>query len=117
MLSFERLRDQNGSRVRRWHKGFPEDDDWNKADWSNAMCGEAGELANVIKKIRRNETHKVGNTPGVDGDLLIKMAADELADVITYADLLADKLGIDLAEAVADKFNRVSIKHGFPERL
>ena len=52
-LTFDALRDANASRVARWHD--PESSSWTIADWSNAMCGEAGELANVIKKIRRQE--------------------------------------------------------------
>jgi NTP pyrophosphatase (non-canonical NTP hydrolase) len=46
-----------------------------------------------------------------------KQIADELADVVTYLDLLAAVLGVDLGQAVADKFNEVSIRVGFPERL
>lgn len=38
--------------------------------------------------------------------------ADELADVIIAADLVASELGIDLGQAVADKFNATSRKHG-----
>jgi hypothetical protein len=33
------------------------------ADWSNAMCGEAGEAANVVKKIRWIETGLWEATP------------------------------------------------------
>jgi NTP pyrophosphatase (non-canonical NTP hydrolase) len=91
---------------------------WNGADWSNAMCGEAGELANVVKKLRRLEcashTNLVG---GADRDDLMEKLADEMGDVVAYLDLLATFYGIDLAEAVKDKFNRVSERQGFPERL
>jgi NTP pyrophosphatase (non-canonical NTP hydrolase) len=45
------------------------------------------------------------------------MLAEEIADTVTYADLLAAHYGIDLAAAVADKFNRVSRRQGFPDRL
>ena len=40
-----------------------------------------------------------------------------LADVVTYADLLATYYGIDLGSAVVAKFNAVSELQGFPERL
>lgn len=43
--------------------------------------------------------------------------ADELADVVLYADLLAQKAGIELAGAIRAKFNRVSEAQGFPERI
>jgi NTP pyrophosphatase (non-canonical NTP hydrolase) len=118
-LSFGQLRHGNVTRCRRWHPGFltGEDDEWTGADWSNAMCGEAGEAANVVKKIRRVET---GTDPGPDDPpypRLMEMLADELADVVTYCDLLAAFYDIDLGAAVVDKFNRVSERQGFPDRL
>lgn len=113
-LTFTALRAANVPRCERWHTGA---DDWTAADWSNAMCGEAGEAANVVKKLRRHETHigALANTPPPAE--LVGMLADELADVVAYVDLLAHYYGIDLSRAVADKFNRVSERNGFPERL
>lgn len=117
-LRFSELRTANVTRCKRWHPGFGEPgDEWTGADWSNAMCGEAGETANVVKKIRRVE---VGAAPGPDDPPAIelrRMLADELADVVTYADLLAAHYGIDLAGAIIRKFNRVSERQGFPDRL
>lgn len=114
LLDFAQLRVQNVARRMRWHG---EADEWSGADWSNAMCGEAGEAANVVKKLRRHETHTgtAYNTPEVEE--LLPALAEELADVVTYADLLADKYDIDLGAAVRAKFNRVSEAQGFPERL
>lgn len=40
-----------------------------------------------------------------------------MADVVCYLDLLATFYGVDLAEAVIRKFNRVSERQGFPDRL
>jgi NTP pyrophosphatase (non-canonical NTP hydrolase) len=113
-LTFEELRTVNVTRCARWHP--PESVPWTYADWSNALCGEAGESANVVKKIRRWQTRaqNVGDPTMTE---LLKMEADELADVVIYADLLAHHLGIDLAEAIRTKFNKVSVKYGFPERL
>lgn len=76
-LTFAQLSETNATRCSRWHPGFPKDEAWSGADWSNAMCGEAGELANVVKKVRRYET---GTTPGPDDpplDKLMEMMADE----------------------------------------
>jgi len=113
-LGFSELRRVNVTRCERWHG--PGSDPWTAADWSNATCGEAGEMANVIKKIRRHETGAVN-----EGDpplaTLKAMAAEEIADVVIYADLLAKYLGIDLGQAIRSKFNKVSVKYGFPERL
>jgi NTP pyrophosphatase (non-canonical NTP hydrolase) len=115
-LSFGLLRSVNFSRAGRWHPGFPQDDLWSGADWSNAMCGEAGEAANVVKKLRRYETGTEGkNDP--PRDQLVAMLADECADTVIYLDLLAAKYGIDLGAAVIHKFNLVSNREGFPEHL
>jgi len=113
-LGFNKLRKVNVARCSTWHG--KDSERWSLADWSNATCGEVGELANVIKKIRRHETNAVN-----EGDpprwKLEEMAAEELADVVIYCDLLAHELGVNLAEAVTKKFNKVSVKYGFPERL
>jgi NTP pyrophosphatase (non-canonical NTP hydrolase) len=113
-LTFAELRRVNVTRCERWHG--PGSDPWTAADWSNATCGEAGELANVIKKIRRHETGAV-NEGDPSMDKLLVMAAEEMADVVIYVDLLARYLNVDLAEAIKAKFNKVSVKYGFPERL
>lgn len=76
--------------------------DWTLADWSNAMCGEAGEAANIVKKIRRGD---------LDPELLHKLG-DELADLSAYVDLLAHHAGIDLEEAIQRKFNSLAFALG-----
>jgi NTP pyrophosphatase (non-canonical NTP hydrolase) len=115
-LSFDALTEANRARVERWHPGFPFQSDWIGVDWSNAMCGEAGEAANIVKKIRRYDAglRAVGDPAKA---VLVEALAEELADVICYLDLLAQYYEIDLPLAVVDKFNRVSEKQGFPERL
>lgn len=113
-LTFAEVAAVNASRRDRWHN--PDTDAWTGADWSNAMCGEAGEAANVVKKLRRHET---GTSPADDPTeaALLGMLGLEIADVILYAFLLADHYGIDVEEAVVRKFNVVSARQGFPERL
>lgn len=93
MLTFSELRKAN---VERCNKHFHELEDWSPSDWSNAMAGEAGETCNLTKKIRRGE------------DIPLHRLADEIADVVIYADLLAARLGLDLGECVRQKFNIVS---------
>lgn len=119
-LTFSRLREQNLSRVQRWHPGFPKEygdsDGWTGGDWGNAMAGEAGEACNIIKKLRRAEEGFKG-VLDKPSDGLKEALALELADLVTYADLVAAFYGIDLGEAVARKFNAVSELQGFPERL
>lgn len=108
------LREKGNTRRDRWHT--PDTEPWTGADWSNAMCGEAGEAANVVKKIRRHET----GTGSAEVFTLVELRqklAHELADVIAYADLLAQHYDIDLRHAIAEKFNIVSRREGFPERI
>lgn len=113
-LTLEQIHKQNVSRLKRWHvdvKG------WTCADTSNAMCGEAGEAANVVKKIRRIETGVTADPDGKRRERLVHELAWELADTLLYIDLLAADLDIDLSAAVKEKFNLVSREMKFPERL
>ena len=67
-----------------------------------ALCGEAGELANMIKKRWR------------DGADLSDEIREEIADIRVYLELLAKRFGIEgwkLDEAVKHKLEKVVIKH------
>jgi NTP pyrophosphatase (non-canonical NTP hydrolase) len=67
-----------------------------------ALCGEAGELANYIKKRWRD---------GVD---LSEEIRDEIADIRVYLELLAKCFGVEgakLDERVHQKLLKVSVKH------
>lgn len=115
-LTFSALSAVNVARVRRWHPGFP-NDEWTGGDWAAAMCGEAGEAANVVKKLRRVETGKRGRLTEAEAAPLVAKLAHELADTVIYLDLLAAYYGVDLGYAVREKFNIVSAEYGFPEVL
>lgn len=104
----------SAARRDRWHG--PDTVPWTGADWSNAMCGEAGEAANVVKKLRRHETGTATPRDPSTDQLLVALG-DELADIVAYLDLLASHYGIDVEAAVARKFNAVSQREGFPERM
>lgn len=80
---------------------------WEAAHWLQALVGEVGELANMLKKIDRGDTD-----PPTIGDL-----AEEIADIQTYLDLLADHIGVDLGEATIGKFNLVSKRWRSPITL
>jgi NTP pyrophosphatase (non-canonical NTP hydrolase) len=75
--------------------------DWTLPEWGNAVAGEVGEMCNVIKKIKRGD---FDSNPLVGKDMLQK----EIADIIIYLDLIATKEGIDISQAIIDKFNEVS---------
>ncbi len=95
---------------------------WSVADWSNALAGEVGEICNAVKKLRRVEDG-IANLNVESGRQLdtreaaVAKVAEELADTFIYLDLLAQHLGIDLPDAIVQKFNIVSERYGFPERL
>ncbi len=109
-LSFRTLREANKQRLPLFrdangeicHKE-PDGSDWSSADWLQATVGELGELANVLKKVRR-------------GDYPIEKAMPEIrkefADVLIYFDIFAMQFGINLGDAVREKFNEVSHRVG-----
>jgi len=75
------------------------------------LAGEVGEACNVIKKLTREQLDMAGTRDTVDH------LAEELADVVICASLVANKAGIDLSAAVAAKFNATSDKLNFNVRL
>lgn len=114
-LTFEEVSKINAERAEKWHNGFPNHKDgWTGADWSNAMCGEAGETANVVKKLRRIETGL--NQRNTKEDLL-KDLANEIGDTYLYLDLLAQYYGLEIGSCIRNTFNRISEREGFEERL
>ena len=114
VTSLEQLRDVNQTRRDEW-RARDGSAPWTGADWSNEMCGEAGEAANVVKKLRRIETGYKG--PGPTEAELLEHLADELADVLICVDLLGMHYGIDLAPALVRKFNATSDKQGLSTKL
>ncbi len=107
-LTFEQLRQANAARC---GESFHELDAWSPADWAVAMAGECGEACNLVKKMRRQ--HPYDAPP----EELTSMLADEIADLVIYADLLASRMRIDLGAAIARKFNVVSDRVGSHVRL
>lgn len=105
-LTFELLRARN---VTRCEEVFHAVDAWTPAEWAVALAGEVGEACNAVKKLRRLEDGT--NTPKdpQTEEEAIRAIGEELADIIIYADLLAARLGLDLAREVIAKFNHVSV--------
>lgn len=118
--TFDGLRGGNRERLLDFknHKGEyahtdKDGSDWLPSQWSNAMCGEAGELANLIKKLDRGDFSLDEQCPDRPGGVTWRdRIAEEAADVICYADLVCNRLGIDLGRAVQSKFNAVSERVG-----
>ncbi len=81
------------------------------------MAGECGEACNLVKKLRRLEDGlQLANIP-LDRQKIIDGIGEELADMVIYADLLAERLGLDLGEEVRGKFDLVSARVGSEIRL
>ena len=77
----------------------------------NELAGEVGEACNVIKKLERERM-------GIRGSRdTAAHLAEELADVVICADLIAMSAGIDLNLAVRQKFNATSQKVGLKTRM
>lgn len=121
MLTFSDLSEKNRTRCERWHVGGIAS--WSEADWGVALGGEVGEALNKIKKLNRlrdempNRDNAQPWKDNRDRGAIVAEIGEELADVVAYCDLLAQRLGLELQLEVIKKFNRVSENYGFPERL
>jgi NTP pyrophosphatase (non-canonical NTP hydrolase) len=114
-LLFSALRGANTARLPQFKNALgqpahlrPDGSDWSPAQWLQAVVGEMGEYANMRKKFERGDITEAQ---------FMEAARKELADVVTYLDLLAFQLNIDLGDAVIQKFNEVSIRVGSTVRL
>jgi NTP pyrophosphatase (non-canonical NTP hydrolase) len=111
-LTFNTLRGANCARLPTFKNKHgiaahsqPDGSDWSPAQWLQAVVGELGEYANLRKKFERGDI-----TP----EEFHAEASDELADIVTYLDILAFRLNINLGAATIDKFNRISKRVGSP---
>lgn len=110
-LTFDEFRAANLARCIKWHPQGIES--WSPSDWLTAVTGELGELASLLKMRNRERD----GLPGNKFSPTDKQVADEIADVLTYLDLLAAALNVDLGLAAAVKFNEVSERVGFSDRI
>jgi len=96
------LRQASQERQKEWDTGGNIDLSYR----GNELAGEVGEACNIIKKLERERL-------GIKGSrATVAQLAEELADVIICTDLIAAKLGINLATATKNKFNATSAKVG-----
>lgn len=124
IITYHSLAAANQARQQEWDKQGGIDASYR----GNEMAGEGGEAleaamraillgaaigraCNIIKKLERERLGIRGSRAPV-ADL-----ADELADVVICADLVAGGHGIDLMAAVQKKFNATSEKIGLATRL
>lgn len=111
MLTFKELREKNNERQLFWG-GV---DNWLLVDWSNAVAGEVGEAANVVKKLRRIDLGTTGNHKSPEE--LREQLKLEIGDIGVYLDLFARAAGLTLEECVTAAFNSKSDELGFPVKL
>lgn len=101
-ISFNILRAANRRRQQEW----PGNDKADVAFRAIELAGEAGEVAEAVKKFLRAERRIKGSTATRED------VAEEMGDLLVSLDLLADSLGINLGDAVRSKFNKTSEKYG-----
>ena len=106
-MDFEELRDANQRRHQEWAGGNAVSLSFRGLE----LGGEAGELLNELKKLERTRLGLAG------GSSDLGPVAEELADVIICADLIAMDLGVDLSQAVREKFDATSAKFGLNTRF
>jgi NTP pyrophosphatase (non-canonical NTP hydrolase) len=69
------------------------------------LAGEAGEVANIVKKIQRDHG-------GVLNDEIRGKLKDELGDVLWYISACADELGLTLQGIAEYNVNKLAKRHG-----
>lgn len=69
------------------------------------LAGEAGEVANIVKKIQRDFAGEINDT-------IRAKLKDELGDVLWYISACADELGLTLDEIAAFNVEKLAKRHG-----
>lgn len=102
------LREANVTRDIEWNGEGPRLD---AAFRGVELAGEVGEACNVIKKLERARRGLKGSKD------TLEHLGEELADIVICVDLVAMTYGLDLSEAIRNKFNATSEKVGLKTRL
>src|SRR5215207_189316 len=68
------------------------------------LAGEAGEVANIVKKIQRDHG-------GIINDEIRTKLKDELGDVLWYISACADELGLTLQEIAEYNVEKLAARH------
>lgn len=109
---FVTLREANLARLPTYHNSKGQQahthkagKDWSTAQWLQAVVGELGEYANCRKKLERGD---------MDLQEFIPLAQAELADILTYLDILALQHDVDFTISAMTKINLAIPKHPTP---
>lgn len=92
-------------------------DAWSVAEWTNAICGEAGEAGNVAKKLLRLRKGTRGNRHSDTEQALLSQLAMEAADCVCYCDLTLASEGLSLSDVLTHVYNIKSDELGYPFKL
>ncbi len=79
------------------------------AHWALTVAEEVGEIAAAVLGVAGLKKRKA--------HLTVADIGDEIADAVSYLDLLATRLGLDLSTVLVGKFNRVSERIGSDVRI
>jgi NTP pyrophosphatase (non-canonical NTP hydrolase) len=89
---------------------FAKERDWEQfhspKNLSMALAGEVGELLEIFQWLTEEQSRK----SSLSEDQLAA-ATEELADVLIYALRLADRLDIDLDDAIAKKIDKNALRY------
>ena len=89
-------------------EGSNHGEDWSANDWFTAFIGEAGELANHLKKIRRGDYTLTDKFADIE---------KEYADTLVYFIYLGNKLGLDISEVFVTKWNIIGERLDLPTNI
>ena len=109
MTTYPTLREAVAARMAEWDGQAKQEPSLSYC--GNELAGEVGEACNVIKKMERMRLRIAGSYATAE------QLAEELADVVICADLIAMTAGIDLDAAVIQKFNSTSERYGLRTRM
>lgn len=84
---------------------------WSLSDWVTAAVGELGEAANIVKKLNRVRDGVHGNKE-TEEELRAALRR-EIGDVGVYLDLLAQRCGFLLGDAMQEVFQSKSKELGY----
>jgi len=89
---------------------FAKERDWEQfhspKNLSMALAGEAGELLEVFQWLTEKQSQRSSLTEDQ-----LAAATEELADVLIYALRLADKLDINLQDAISAKISKNALRY------
>jgi dCTP diphosphatase len=89
---------------------FAKERDWEQfhspKNLSMALAGEVGELLEIFQWLTEERSQRSALT-----DKQLAAATEELADILIYALRLADRLDINLEEAISEKIDKNALRY------